>query len=197
LKKWILTKLSQKKRIMSENNIAYRYAKPLLDMAIEQKQLEEVNRDMTLLRNACRNTPELLAVLRNPIIRGYKKFAILKAIFEKEISPLTLGLLKLMGDKNRENLLFETSKVFEQLYNEEKGILEVKVTTTLPLSTDLRSALMKKLEAGLKKTIKLEEVVDESLIGGFVINIGNNLLDNSLKAALKRLKLDFTQKVVL
>lgn len=182
---------------MSEKNIAYRYAKPLLDMAIEQKQLEEVNRDMVLLRDACRKTPQLLAVLRNPIIRGYKKYAILKAIFEKEISPLTLGLLKLMGDKNRENLLFETSQVFEQLYNEHKGILEVKVTTTFPLTADLRSALMKKLETSLKKTIKLEEVIDETLIGGFILNVGNNLVDNSLRAALKRLKLDFTQKVVL
>ncbi|MDX2304055.1 MAG: ATP synthase F1 subunit delta [Microscillaceae bacterium] len=180
---------------MSDTNVAKRYAKPILELAQEQGIVDIVYQDMLLFKKTCDANKELLAVLNNPIIRGYKKFLILKALFQDKVNPLTLSLFEIMGRKNRESVLYSVSQEFAQLYNRYMGIEEVKLTSATPLPDALKQQIKDKLAKELNKTIILEESVSPSLIGGFVIQIGNSQIDSSIKSSLQRLKMNFIQNL--
>jgi F-type H+-transporting ATPase subunit delta len=180
---------------MSEKTIAYRYAKPLMELALEKGLADEVSRDMELLRQVCEDNAQLRAILRNPIIRGYKKFAILKALFENRVNPATMSMFEILAKHSREEILYEISQGFTALYNEYKGIQEVTLTTTVAISAELRAELIAKLSQQLNKTIILAEKINTDLIGGFTLEIGNSQIDNSVRANLQRLKMNFIQKI--
>lgn len=180
---------------MSDKIIANRYAKPLLELSIEKGLLEEINQDMALLIKTCDENSEFRAVLQSPVIRGYKKMTILKSIFGGKISDLTFSLFELLANRNRESLLYVIAKEFNEMYNGYKRIEKVKIVTTFALSDDLREAVKANLAKNLDKTILLEEEINPNLIGGFVLKIGGNQIDNSLKSSLQKLKLNFIQKI--
>ncbi len=181
---------------MSDKNVAYRYAKPIMDLANEKGVLDQVYADMQLLRTTCEQNSQFMAVLRNPVIRGFKKYAILKALFADKINTLTLQLFELMGRKDRENILYDLSAVFIDLYNEQKGIQKVTVISAVPLEIDQKADLQAKLAQQLKKIIEITEEVDASLLGGLIIQVGENqIIDNSVRSQLKRLRLKFADTV--
>jgi len=180
---------------MSEVTIAYRYTKPLLDLALEKGIAEEVNNDMLLLRDACDTSFELKSILRNPAIRGYKKLAILKAIFREKVQPLTLSLFDVIDRRNREGILYTLSVEFTHLYKKHKGIEEITVISAVPLTDSARQSLIDKLVAQLGKQVEVTEQVDASLIGGMMIKIGNSLIDNSIRSELKRLEMNFSNSI--
>ena len=180
---------------MSDANVAQRYAKPILDLAVEKNLLDRVYEDLLLFRKTCDSNKELLAILKNPVIRGYKKYLILKSLFEDKIHELTLSLFEIMGRKNREAVLYSVSSEFVKMYNKKMGIEEVKLVSATPLPGNLKKEIQEKLAKDLNKTIILEESVSPDLIGGFVIQIGNSQIDNSIKNSLQRLKMNFIQNL--
>jgi F-type H+-transporting ATPase subunit delta len=180
---------------MSEVSISLRYAQPLLELALEKGIADDINRDMELLRDSCDVSPELKAILRNPVIRGYKKLSILKAIFTKDVHPLTLSLFDVIDRRNREEILYTLSVEFIRLYKEHKGIAQATVISAVPLNDASRENLIAKLTEQLGKKIELTEQVDQALIGGLMIKVGNSLIDNSIRTGLKRLKMNFSNSI--
>jgi F-type H+-transporting ATPase subunit delta len=180
---------------MSEKAVALRYAQPLLELALEQNALDKVYEDMILFKETGEENPELLAILRNPIIKGHKKLAILKGLFESKVQKLTVSIFEIMSRKNRESILHEMSKQFIELYYIEKGIQIVRIETSVALSDALKKELKDKLAQELQKTIILKEEVKSELLGGFILHIGNSQIDNSIKNSLQRLKLNFIKTV--
>ena len=179
---------------MSEYRIAFRYAKALLDLAVEQQELEEVNKDMVMCSSLIQQNREFLLVLKSPIITHDKKLAILNKLFEGRVSKLTLALLQLLAKKEREAYLPQITREFQHQYNLNSGIAEATVTTTFPLNDALK-ADFKKVAAQIsnKKSVALTEVVDEALIGGFILKIGDRQIDDSVHSKLKALRVEFTK----
>src|ERR1700726_3133695 len=126
--------------------LATRYAKSILDLAIEKGQLDAVYKDMVFLRTICRSNPDLVNLLQSPIIKSDKKRHILEAITTGRISPLTTAFNALMMSKGREAYLPETAAAFETQYKEYKGIQTVKLTTAVPVSEDLKKAILNKVK---------------------------------------------------
>lgn len=180
---------------MSEVSISLRYAQPLLELALEKGIADDINRDMELLRDSCDVSPELKAILRNPVIRGYKKLSILKAIFTKDVHPLTMSLFDVIDRRNREEILYTLSVEFIRLYKEHRGIAQATVISAVPLNDTSRENLIAKLTEQLGKKIELTEQVDQALIGGLMIKVGNSLIDNSIRTGLKRLKMNFSNSI--
>ncbi|MCL4162555.1 UNVERIFIED_CONTAM: hypothetical protein GTU68_002813 [Idotea baltica] len=100
---------------MSNAVVAYRYAKALIDFAIEQKVVEEVNNDMKLFAEVCEQNSEFEAVMANPIVRHDKKRTILKNIFENRVNSVTYSIFDVLTRKNRESLIYSISKEFQKL----------------------------------------------------------------------------------
>lgn len=179
---------------MVDSRAASRYAKSLLGLAIEQKSVEQVSDDMKLFIQVIEQNKSFDLMLRNPIIKHDKKRDILEKLFKGKVNALTLAIFDIITRKNREPLLAAIAREFQNQYNEFKSIGKATITTATPLDAKLRAEfeeMVKKLSN--KKQVELAEKVDASMIGGFVLNVGDRQIDASIKSKLKSLKVEFSQ----
>ena len=180
---------------MSELTVATRYAKSLIDLAVEQKSLEQTKKDMELFSQTLRANSQLQAVLANPIVAHGKKIKILEAIFADKVSKVTDSFFKIMINKSRSEVLYATAKEFINQYNVIKHIIRAYVTSATPLSEENRKKVVAELETATRGTIELHTKVDPKLIGGFVLTVGDMQVDTSISTSLNKLKQDFTHGV--
>ncbi len=177
---------------MISSRVASRYAKSLLDLAVEKKLLKEVYADMVLFKKTCAANRDLVLMLRNPIISHEKKKAVLYAIFKGKFNPATLAIFDVITRKNRESYLPAIAESFEIQYRQHEGIVKAIVTTPVPLTDTLRKEFMAMIAKQTGKEIDMEEKVDPAIIGGYILNIGDQRIDNSVKTKLKTLSYEFS-----
>lgn len=177
---------------MSEIKVAGRYAKSLIDLAVENNGLAESYNDMVLFEKVVDETPELEAILKNPIVPLDKKIGILNGIFADKLGKLTLAFFKIVVNKGRSAILFATAKQFIQQYNKIKGIVTAEVTTATALSTTAKQEIIAivKRELGANEVI-VKEKINEKLIGGFILKVGDKQFDASIASGLSKLKKEF------
>jgi F-type H+-transporting ATPase subunit delta len=166
---------------MAASRAASRYVKSLLDLAVEKNALDAVHRDMVDFAKVCEENRAFTLMLRNPIFKG-------------KVNPLTMAILNILTEKNREPLLPQIAKEFHLAYNVYKGVGQASVTTAVPLDAAMR-AEFEKIAKGLSEhdNVELREAVDPEMIGGFVLNVGDRQVDASLKNKLKALRVKFSQ----
>jgi F-type H+-transporting ATPase subunit delta len=183
---------------MPSPRVASRYAKSLADLAQERNQLETVYKDMQLLQDICKSSREFVNMLRSPIIKADKKQNIVDAVTKGRISGVSAAFTTLLIRKGRENILPEIVASFVELYNEIKGIHKVKLTTAVPVSEELKQSIINKVKAETSlQNIELTTEVREELIGGFVLEFNNNLLDASILRDLRDIQKQFKQNVYI
>lgn len=180
---------------MSELTVATRYAKSLIDLAQEEKALEEIRKDMELFTRTLRDSHQLQAVLANPIIAHSKKIKILEAIFGKQVNKVTDSFFKIMINKSRSEVLYATAKEFINQYNVIKHIVKASVVSATALSEENKKKMIADLEAATGGKIELSTKVDHKLIGGFILTVGDRQVDTSILSDLKKLKTDFARGV--
>ena len=177
---------------MNNPRLAIRYAKSLIDLAKEKDQLSEVNNDMKFLQGICKSNPDFIALLKSPIIPEDKKNKIIESIIAGKVSTLTSLFIKLLGKKKRESNLPEIIDSYIYQYNQLKGIHKVKITTATPLSQQMQNNFIDRIRlANNISNIELETVVDEKLVGGFVLEMEGKLVDASILTDLKDIKKQF------
>lgn len=171
---------------------ASRYAKSLIDLSTEQNALEEMKNDMVLFEDVVDNNSELEAILKNPIVPLDKKSGILNDVFGSKVHKITQSFLKLVVNKGRAGILFETSKQFIHQYNLIKGIVTAEVTSATALTDENRKEIvgLVKKELGANEVI-VKEKLDDKLIGGFILKVGDKQFDASIASGLNKLKREF------
>lgn len=178
---------------MSELTVAIRYAKALIDLAEEQKTTERVKDDMVLFYKTVRESAELGAVLANPIVSHSKKIAILADIFTAHLSKVSMAMLNIMINKGRGDVLFATAHEFIALYDVKNNVTYAKVVSAAPLSEANKQKMLNEVQQAVGGTIKLNSQVDKSLIGGFVLTVGDRRIDTSVANSLNKIKKDFAK----
>lgn len=179
---------------MADLRVASRYVKSLLGLAVEQGVLEDVHKDMLLFSKTCRENRSFTAMLRSPVIRHENKRGILRKLFSGKVNKLTMATLDIITSKNREPILPAIALEFHNAYNIYKGIGKAYLTTTIPADKELlkiMEGISKKLTG--KAIVELQTNVDNSLIGGFILNVGDRQIDASVKSKLKKLSLKFNE----
>ncbi|HWJ91429.1 MAG TPA: ATP synthase F1 subunit delta [Flavisolibacter sp.] len=177
---------------MPNPRLAYRYAKSVLDLAIEKGQLDQVNKDMLFLQQVMKESRDFLNLLRSPVVSADKKLAVIDAVAGKNISPMTATFTKLLVNKGRESDLPEIITSFIQQYKQKKEIHTVKLTTATPVSEDVKKSIIERVKTTSDMVnIELETVVDPNIIGGFVLQAGDKLVDASISYDLKEISRQF------
>lgn len=177
---------------MPNPRLAGRYAKSLLGLALETSQLEQIQSDMLYLEQVCKLSTEFVNLLKSPVIKSDKKLSILNAVTEGKISTTTAGFNRLLVVKGREGLLPEIINAFISQYKSHKGIYPIKLTTATAASEELKAAIVSKVqEQTHMKQVELQTVVDENIIGGFVLDLGGTLVDASIAYDLNKIKSQF------
>ena len=181
---------------MSITRIAARYAKPLLELADEKKVTEAVKNDLVNFSEICASNRDFVLMLKSPIITNFKKAEILKQIFDKKVNPLTAAFFDIVTRKNREKYLPEIAKEFMVLYNIKMGYQNATVTTTVKLDEDMKKAFEKLVTELSGKKPLLNEKVNPELVGGYILQMGDQQIDESLSGHLADLKLKFQKETI-
>lgn len=177
---------------MQNTRVASRYAKSLIDLAVEKGQLEQVYADMLYLQQLNKASREFLNLLRSPVVKPDAKIKAINAVTKGKISDMTVSFTTLLINKAREADLPEVITSFIQQYKQKKNINTVKLTTAVPVSEDVKKQLIAQvMKTSHLQNIELETVVDPNIIGGFVLQSGDKLIDASIAYDLKNVSRQF------
>lgn len=174
---------------------ANRYAKALLEYALQQNSVERVFQDMSLIHSTIREHKDLDRLLLSPIVKTVVKKNVLDKIFGN-VSDEVRRLFSLLIENRRLPILSQVAQKFVIQYNEYRNNKVAVVTTAVPLTDTMRNEVLEKIEKLTQnKNITLENKVDESIIGGFVLRIGDIQYNASVAFKLNKLKQNFQDKI--
>lgn len=181
---------------MLNPRLASRYAKSLIDLSIEQNNLEATLKDMQLLDAICKQSREFTSMMRSPVIKADKKLAITDAVLNGRISVLTSSFIHLLIRKGREQNLDEIAQAFITQYRTNQKIRMVKLTTATVVDQSVVDVLKSKLQANFPGgSVEMEVAVDPSILGGFILDMGDKQLDASISRDLNDIRKQFTKNL--
>lgn len=180
---------------MNGSKVAYRYAKSLLEVAQEQKNLDEVYNDMMLVRKTLKENPDFAEYVSSPVVKTKDKIEIANKVFENKIETLSLDFLILVANNGREEVYQKIVKRFIHLYDEVKGVEVAKVISAVKIDKKLLSRIQKHVSALTGKDIEIVEEINEDIIGGYILKIGDYQYDASILTNVQKLQREFKENL--
>ena len=177
--------------------VARRYALALYQEAQENGVADRIDEDMDALRETLDGSPDLISLLRSPVVPRPKKEAVLGRLFDGKVDDLTMRFIKLLVEKTREELLPVVVAAYSALKDERLGVVEAHVRTAKPLGFDEAESLRKALEANSGKKVRMKMDVEPSLVGGLVVRMGAKVFDRSVRHQLQVLSAQFQERTFL
>ncbi|MBS7344226.1 MAG: F0F1 ATP synthase subunit delta [Caryophanon sp.] len=178
---------------MSQSTVAKRYAQALFETANETNLLSEVGQDLVELSKVLADTPELLTLLAAPKVSVERKKQFIGEIFAGA-QPAVINTLQLLVERKRFNEVTDVVAEFERLSADAQGFAKATVFSTRPLSDEERAEISTAFAKRVNKnSLAIDNVIDESLIGGIRVQIGNDIFDSSVKGKLDRLQKTLTR----
>ena len=174
--------------------VAYRYARSLMQLSVDQGNLAAAEQDMRLLADTCKANPDLVLLLKSPVVKADKKAAVLAKVFAGNVGEVTHRFMGIMVRKGREAMLPQVAQAFVEIYRENQNIVLAEVRSAVPLTDAVRkqvTELAQKNHPG--KSIVLSEKVDPTLIGGLIVRVGDEQYDGSVSRRLGDLRRKFSE----
>lgn len=177
---------------MKSSKVAIRYAQALLELAVENNNLEAVNRDMNYLTTVNNENRDFQLLLSSPVIKADKKIAVLNEIFGA-FETVSTAFMALIAKNGRESILPQIAVAFTELVKEKKGIVSVTIVSAVKLDDSVKQQILAKIQATVKGTLEVTEEIDPSIIGGFVVKMGDTQIDASVASKFAQLKQRLTR----
>ncbi len=174
----------------TRQSTARRYAEAAFEIGKADGSLDAWERDLGTLRDAA-GIPELRRVLEHPAIPFATKASVMRKVLP-DVGAEPMNLLLLMVRRGRPGALGPMVDRFAELLRRERGIVLAEVRTVLALEPEQRDEIATRLRALTGDSVEINEVVDESLIGGIAVRIGDRLYDASVRNRLERLRARLT-----
>lgn len=181
---------------MRNQIIAHRYAKALIDLAVERNELDTVLTDIQTIRAAA--TKEFNSIMVSPVYSDSQKIKIFKAVFTGRISELTFSFFNLVFSKSRELLFREIGAEFLEQYRNIKGIETLEITTAVEISEELKEGMRQRFQALKRfqgKKLELVAKVNPDVIGGFVAKTRGLMFDASIRHDLQVIGKQFLENM--
>ncbi len=172
---------------MIGGGLARRYVQSLFEVAQEKDVLDTISGDLKLLDDTLSNSPELTSFLNDPSSPKRAKKVAIEGLFT-EISEYSLNFIRVVIDKNRTEILSEAYQIFQDMIDTAKGILNGTIQSAIELDDETMCEIKESLEKRFSKKLILENRVTPELIGGLRIQVGNMVIDASVKSRLENLK---------
>jgi F-type H+-transporting ATPase subunit delta len=172
---------------MNDSKISVRYAKAIFELALEKGRLQEVESDMRLILEVSKTT-DFRLLIDNPVIKPSDKINIFRAAFDGKLEKLTSTLIELVVRNSREQFLPLIARDFIDSSVRHRGITEVTLTTAVKASSKVLESISTLVRKRFNTEVMLNEVVDEGLIGGFILRVDDNLIDASVRNKLRRIE---------
>lgn len=172
---------------MNEGKISVRYSKALFLSAKDKGIVNEVRQDMDYLLELC-SLEDVKGLLDSPIIQNPVKRKTLKALLENNIGELSLNLVSLTVDNNRESFLPGIARSFINQADQYNGITKTTLTTASEISDPIKTDIRDLIEKGMNTTVVMEEIIDPDITGGFMLKVEDTFIDGSVKTQLRKIE---------
>ena len=166
---------------------ARRYAEAVFELAAAKNAHDTWASDLDLAARLL-GDERVARVLDDPSVPLREREELVGKLLERRVAPPVVNLVRLLAQRGRAELLPAISREFHRLLNEHRGVVEAVATSAKPLSAADREAVRKRVEAITGSKVELETEVDESLIGGLTVRVGDRLFDASIRGRLERLR---------
>ncbi|MCG2460935.1 ATP synthase F1 subunit delta [Flavobacteriaceae bacterium F89] len=180
---------------MNNSRAALRYAKAVLNFALDKKAAKAVEKDMRNISTTVSDSEQLRDLLASPILKAEVKKKALSAIFT-DTHAITQGLVNLLIGNKRISMLQEVAFKYIILNEQLKGQDVAYVTTAVPLTPALETKVLQQVAQLTGNEVSLENKIDESIIGGFVLRVGDLQFDSSIANQLNNLKREFSKSSI-
>ena len=176
---------------MKGTKAALRYAKAILNLAKDSGLEKEVNIDMGFISGTISGSDDLQRMLKSPVIKTSAKSNALNALFAGKVNAITLGLFQLLEENKRTNMLQSIAQQYSIIYDFIKRLDTAIVTTAIPLTTDLEEQILKKVIELTGNKTSIENIIDPTIIGGFILRVGDMQYDASISNSFSELRKEF------
>ena len=179
---------------MSNSRAAIRYAKAILDLAVDNKATDAVEKDMRSIVATISESAELKGMLASPVVKAELKKNALNEVF-KGSHNITEGLINILVDNKRVDLLDDVAEKFIILNEDLKGKGIAVVTTAVALTPELEAKILRQVTKLTGNQVTIENKIDKSIVGGFILRVGDLQYDASIANKLNNLKREFTNSL--
>lgn len=173
------------------NRAAIRYAKAIMDRAQANNLAAQTNDDMLLIVQTIKSNTELNNFVKNPVFSTEVKLTALLEVFSG-INVESKLLVKLLAENKRLDILDTVALAYNKMFDQISGIEKIQVTTAFPITPELEAKVMAKAKEFTSNSLVIENIVDESIIGGFILRMGDKQYNASVAHKLKTLKRELT-----
>ena len=175
--------------------IANRYAEALFELSEEENTTKEIHNELKNILDILKNNKDLDNVLKSPLVAKDEKIQLIEVLFNNKINNNLKNFLKLLVEKGRISSLKSIELTFKELLNEKHNIIEGTVISAIALNNEKIKKLEEKLSKKYNKNVTLENKVDEGILGGVLIRLGNTQIDGSVKTRLDNIKDQLSQVI--
>lgn len=178
----------------SRSSVAERYALALFELALSEKKLEAVEKDLESFDEMIRNSEDLRRLIGSPVFSSDDRLKAIDAILTKaKISGLVGNFIKVSASNDRLFIMPSMLAAFRRLLARHNGEVTAEVTVASKLSAAQAKELKAALKSAVGKDVAIDETVDPSLLGGMIVKVGSRQIDTSLKSKLSSLKLNLKE----
>jgi F-type H+-transporting ATPase subunit delta len=170
---------------------AIRYAKAILETAVSKGKANQVNDDMKSIIASVNSSADLKDFLSSPIITSEVKMNVLSEVFGS-VEEDTKSLFRLLQENKRFEILEAIAAQFNVQFDDMNGVEVANVTTAFPITADLEAKILAKATSMSTKKITIQNTIDPSIIGGFILRIGDKQYNASVSNRLQELKREFS-----
>jgi len=164
------------------------YASALFRTALGRNEVDEMAQSLSVITAAVATSPELMTVLHHPRITRERKKSLLAQIFQGRVHPHVEHFLFLLVEKDRADIIPNVAEQFNRLLDEHRRETDAEAVTAVPMTDEQRTALQQKLESSTGYKVRLTTRVDEEILGGMIVRVGDQLFDGSIAMHLKTMR---------
>ncbi|MGL5312113.1 MAG: F0F1 ATP synthase subunit delta [Peptostreptococcaceae bacterium] len=175
--------------------VAERYAEALFQVGEETNSTTKLYEELNAVVDILKSNKDFFNVLKSPLVGKGEKRDLVEKVLGAELSSNLKNFLKIMIDKDRMTAIEAVLKSFKTLLNEKNNIIEGIAITAIAMSQDELKELEAKLSSKYNKNVTLENKVDESVLGGVLVRLGNEEIDGTVKTRLAKMKESLSQVI--
>lgn len=176
---------------MKKTKVALRYAKAVLNLAVENNSETEVNSNMKTIASTIKENDELQTMLKSPIVKSTEKLAVLNGLFGNKANNVTKGLFNLLQENKRIMLLEDIALKYNTIYDAYQNTQVAKVITAVPITKELKEKVKEKIITLTGNKATIENIINPKILGGFILQVGDKQFDASISSKFKNLRKEF------
>ena len=177
------------------NVVASRYAEALFQIGEEENLVDLLYSELKAVVDIFSINEQFFNIIKSPIISKKEKIELIDKIFSKGLNSNSINFLKILIEKNRISFIADIAMSYKERLNEKNNIIEGTVITAIPMNQNEINELAKELSKKYNKNVTLENIVDESILGGVLVRLGNEEIDGTVKTRLSKVKEQLSQVI--